>query len=80
MDIASGGAELQVIWSDIGLHVMAVDPTESEWFTRFMNGIFSGIDERQKQDAAISMALMIEMQLYGVGIAAGSESKLQGTY
>ena len=41
---------------------MASAPTDSKWFTRFMNGISSGISECKKQDAKFSIALMIEMQ------------------
>ena len=62
MASASGGATLQVIWSDKGLQVMASSPTESEWVARFMTGLHSRIGERRNQDAETSIALMIEMQ------------------
>ena len=62
MASASGGETLQVIWSDKGLHIMASAPSDSKWFTRFMTGLLSRIGERRKQDAEISIALMILIQ------------------
>ena len=44
------------------LQVMASDPTDSEWFTRFMTGLCSRIGEHINQDTAIYIAFMIEMQ------------------
>ena len=58
----SGGSKSQVIRSVKGLQVMASDPTNSKWFTRFMNGLPSSIGERRNQDATISIALIIETQ------------------
>ena len=39
MASAYGVATLQVIWRDKGIQFMAISPTYSEWFTRFMTGI-----------------------------------------
>ena len=39
MTSASGGATLQVIWSDKLIQVMDSVPTDSEWFTRFMTDL-----------------------------------------
>ena len=47
--------------SDKWIQVMNVSPTDSEWFTRFMAGLFSRIGERRNQYTEISIALMIEM-------------------
>ena len=62
MASASGEATTQVIYSDKGTQVMASSPNDSEWFTRFMTGLCSRISERRKQDAEISISLMIGMQ------------------
>ena len=62
MASASGEVTSQVIRSDKGLQVMASSPTDSECFTRFTNGLRSRIGERRNQDAAIFIALMIEIQ------------------
>ena len=58
----SGGATSQVIKSDKGLHFMDISPTESKWFTPFMNGLCSRIGERRNQELAISIALMIKIK------------------
>ena len=60
--VHGGGAASQVVWSDKGLKIMASTPTYSEWFTRFMTVIFSRIGERRNQDAAIYIALILEIQ------------------
>jgi hypothetical protein len=57
-----GGATSQAIRSDKGHQPISNTPTESEWFNHFMTGLQSRIGERRKQDAAISIALMIELQ------------------
>ena len=59
---ASSGATSQVIWSDKGIHVIAISPTDPKWFTRFMTGLCSRIGEHRKQDTEISIALIILMQ------------------
>ena len=61
MASASGGETFQFIRSDKGLQFMASYPTESEWFTRFMAGLFSRIGERRNLHTEISIELMIEM-------------------
>ena len=58
MDSDSGEATLRVVWSDKRLQAMASAPTDSEWFTHFMNGLSSRIGERRNKDAAISIDLM----------------------
>ena len=59
---SSCGEKLQVIHSDKGLQVMASAPTDSEWFMIFMTSLCSSIGECRKQDDAISIALIIEIQ------------------
>jgi hypothetical protein len=59
---AGGGATAQAIRSDRGHRAIACAPTYSEWFSRFMTGLKSRIGERRKQDAAISITLMVEIQ------------------
>ena len=58
----SGGAKSQVIRSDKGLQFIDSAPTDSEWFTCFVNGLLSGVGEHRNQDAEIYIALMIETQ------------------
>jgi hypothetical protein len=60
---AGGGATDQAIRSDRGHRAIAAcSPEDSEWFSRLMTGLKSRIGERRKQDAAISIALMVEIQ------------------
>jgi hypothetical protein len=59
---AGGGATAQATRSDHGHRAIACAPTDSEWFSRFMTGLKSRIGERRKQDAAISITLMVEIQ------------------
>ena len=59
---ASSGATSQVIWSDKGIHVIAISPTDPKWFTRFMTGLCSRIGERRNQELAISIDLMIKIK------------------
>jgi hypothetical protein len=57
-----GGATSQAIRSNKGHQPIPNAPTDSEWFNHFMTGLRSRIRECRKQDAAISIALMIELQ------------------
>jgi hypothetical protein len=62
MASAQGGATFKAIRSDKGHKKLSAAPTDTEWFCRFMTGICSRIGERCRQDAAISIALMVEFQ------------------
>jgi hypothetical protein len=62
MASAQGGATFKAIRSDKGHKKLSAAPTDTEWFCRFMTGICSRIGERCRQDAAISIALMLEFQ------------------
>jgi hypothetical protein len=59
---AGGGATAQAIRSVRGHRAIACAPTDSEWFSHFMTGLKSRIGERRKQDAAIFIALMVEIK------------------
>ena len=41
---------------------MDSDPTDSDWFMNFMDGLCSRIGRRRKQDAVIYILLIIEIQ------------------
>jgi hypothetical protein len=62
MASAQGGATSKAIRSDKGQSTLSAAPTDTEWFCRFMTGLCSRIGERRRQDAAISIALMVEFQ------------------
>jgi hypothetical protein len=62
MASAFGGATSQVIRSDKGLQAIANAHANSEWNTCFIIGLRSRIGECRKQNAAISIALMVELQ------------------
>jgi hypothetical protein len=57
-----GGATSKDIRSDKGQKTLSATQTDTEWFCRFMTGLRSRIGERRRQDAAISIALMVEFQ------------------
>jgi hypothetical protein len=62
MASALGGATAQSVRSDKGHQALTTAPTDAEWFGRFMTGLRARVGERRRQDAAISIALMIELQ------------------
>jgi hypothetical protein len=62
MASALGGATVQYVRSDKGHQALTTAPTDTEWFGRFMTGLRARIGEIRRQDAAISIALMIELQ------------------
>jgi hypothetical protein len=62
MASALGGATSKSVRSDKGHQALTSDPTDTEWFNRFMTGLRARIGERRRQDAAISISLMLEMQ------------------
>jgi hypothetical protein len=62
MTSALGGATAQSVRSDKGHKALTTAPTDTEWFGRFMTGLRARVGERRRQDAAISIALMIELQ------------------
>jgi hypothetical protein len=62
MASALGGATAQYVRSDKGHQALATAPTDTEWFGRFMTGLRARVGERRRQDAAISITLMIELQ------------------
>jgi hypothetical protein len=57
-----GGETSQAIRSDKGHQPLSNALANSEWFNHFVTGLRSLIGERRKQDAEISIALMIEFQ------------------
>jgi hypothetical protein len=51
------------VWrSDRARFATTKAPTDSSWFNAFMNGYRARVGERQKQDVAISIELVIELQ------------------
>jgi hypothetical protein len=62
MASAQGGATSKAIRIDKGHKTLSAAPTDTEWFCRFMTGLRSRIGERHRQDAAISIELMLELQ------------------
>ncbi len=52
-----------LVWrSERGRFVATTAPSDSEWFASFMSGFRSRVGERRKQDAAISIEVMLEIQ------------------
>jgi hypothetical protein len=62
MASAQGGPTSKAIQSDKGHKTLSATPTDTKWFSQFMTGLRSRIGERHRQDAAISIALMVELQ------------------
>jgi hypothetical protein len=62
MASAQGGATSKAIRSDKGNTTLSTAPTDTGWFCRFMTGLRSRIGGRRRQDASISIALMVEFQ------------------
>jgi hypothetical protein len=62
MASALGGATSKSVRSDKGHQALTAGPTDTEWLNRFMTGLRARIGERRRQDAAISISLMLEMQ------------------
>jgi hypothetical protein len=62
MASALGGATSKSVRSEKGHQALKSAPTGTEWFNRFMMGLRAHIGERRRQDAAISISLMLEMQ------------------
>jgi hypothetical protein len=57
-----GGAISKSVRSNKGHQSFTSPPTDTEWFNRFTTGLWARIGERRRQDAAISISLMLEMQ------------------
>ncbi len=55
-------ADVMVWRSDRTRFVATTAPTETEWFNRFMIGFKARVGERVKQDAAISIDVMVQLQ------------------
>jgi hypothetical protein len=62
MASALGGSTAQSVRSDKGHQALTTALTDTEWFGRLMTGLRARVGERRRQDAAISIALMIELQ------------------
>ena len=60
---SAAGTARSMVWS--GDHkrrtCSVTSPTASEWFTRFMSGLHNRLGQRTKQDAAISIEVMIAL-------------------
>lgn len=59
---AKSVAEAMVFRSDKTRMVATSAPTDSAWFVAFMTGYRARVGERRKQDAAISIKVMLKMQ------------------
>ena len=56
-------ADRVMVWrSERTRFVATTAPTETEWFNRFMTGFKARVGERVKQDAAISIDVMVQLQ------------------
>jgi hypothetical protein len=62
MASALGGATSKSVRSDTGHQALTSAPTDSEWLNHFMTGLRARIGKRRRQDATISISLMLEMQ------------------
>jgi hypothetical protein len=62
MASAQGGATSKAIRSDKGHKTLSAAPTDTKWICRSTMGLRSRIGERRRQDAEISIALMVEFQ------------------
>jgi hypothetical protein len=76
-------AEVQLLRQsdrDRGHRSIACAPTYSEWFSRFMTGLKSRIEERRRHDALISISLTVERDTTetGVGVVIGYTINEQG--
>lgn len=57
------GAEGTIVWRSEKQRFVATEaPSDSEWFSAFMAGFRSRVGERRKQDAAIPIEVMCEVQ------------------
>lgn len=59
-----GVGETSVAHTDRSRIVTSRDPTRSEWFSRFSTGLAARLGKRIKQDAAISIQVMVKLQEY----------------
>lgn len=59
---AKGSIDAHVLRLDKRRGIMSTNnPTETEWFTRFIKGLENRMGQRVKQDAAISIDVMLEL-------------------
>jgi hypothetical protein len=59
---AHGGGSHLVMRSDTRRSLLSSNPTDSDWFDCFMKGFEARIGQRTKQDMAISIGVILEMQ------------------
>ena len=59
---ALGVATVQYVRSEKGHKSLTTAPTDTEWFGSFMTVLWERVGERRRQVAAISIALMMELQ------------------
>ena len=54
-----GGATSKSVRSNKAHQVLTLAPTDTEWFNRYLTGLWDFIGKRRRQDAAISTSLML---------------------
>lgn len=60
---SAAAADGDLVWrSEKTLHTLTQYPTDSAWFNSFVTGFRARVGERRKQDAAISINIMLGMQ------------------
>ena len=62
MASALGGDTVLYVCSDKGYKYLTTVPTDNERFGCFMKGLRASVGERRRQDAAISITLMMQLQ------------------